>query len=74
MTYVEWLSAETRPTGTVGAYLVRSESGIVAAWVNGVIQNAVGTEQAWRYGEKVTHWMPYPSGELPPEPKTQSPA
>lgn len=61
---VEWLSAETRPTGTTGAYLVRSESGIVAAWVNGVIQNAVGTEQAWRYGEVVTHWMPYPSGAL----------
>lgn len=61
---INWLSVETRPAGTTGAYLVRSETGVVSAWVNGVIQNAVGTDNEWRYGEAVTHWMPYPSGDL----------
>lgn len=66
-----WLSLDSRPEGVRGAYLVRSKSGQVAPWINGVIHNAPGTECDWSYGEGIAAWMPFSALSQSPAPAPQ---
>lgn len=57
---MEWLDIETAPKGEIETYLVKNKIGQVAPIVRGVIQDNVGTQWDWNWGEPATAWMPMP--------------